>query len=264
MLLERPDAVVAHHPHDVHAVAGERVELHPGEAERPVAQQQHDLALGSGELRRERIARPRAEAAERPRVEPAPGLVAVDHAAGVGDVVPAVADHDRVAVEHRAELRVQPHRVQRRPRRPRARPARPRAARPRRRAAHEIHASLASACSPAAARRSSERRTDRAVALRRDRPRMAALGLGRVDHDDLRVLAEGPAEAEPEVHRHADHQRHVGALQRLRARAREEQLVVGGDAAAREPVEEHRDPQRLGQPRELLARRAPSRDPCPP
>ena len=41
-----------------------------------------------------------------------------------------------------------------------------------------------------------------------------ALGLGAVEHDQLGLLAEGAAEAEPEVHRHADHERDVGALQR--------------------------------------------------
>ena len=113
MLLERPDAVVADHPDDVHAVAGERVELHPGEAERPVAEQQHDLAIGPGELGRQRVARARPETPERPRVQPAAGLVAVHEAPGVGDEVAAVADHDRVAVEHPGELGVDPHRVQR-------------------------------------------------------------------------------------------------------------------------------------------------------
>jgi hypothetical protein len=35
-------------------------------------------------------------------------------APGVGDEVAAVADQDRVAVEHAGELAVEPHRVQRR------------------------------------------------------------------------------------------------------------------------------------------------------
>ena len=70
---------------------------------------------------------------------------------------------------------------------------------------------------------------------------MVALGLGDVDRDDLRLLAERAAEAEPEVHRHADHERDVGALQRRAARAREEARVVGRQAAARQAVEEHRD-----------------------
>ena len=44
---------------------------------------------------------------------------------------------------------------------------------------------------------------------------MAALGLGDVDDHDLGVLPEGGAEAEPEVHRDADHERHVGLFQAL-------------------------------------------------
>src|SRR4029453_18623836 len=47
---------------------------------------------------------PAAEAAVWARVHPAARLVGVDHAAGVGDEVAAVADHDRVAVEHLVEL----------------------------------------------------------------------------------------------------------------------------------------------------------------
>jgi hypothetical protein len=54
VLLERPDAVVAHHAHDRHAVAHQRVELHPGEAERAVAQQQADLAVRVRQLGRQR------------------------------------------------------------------------------------------------------------------------------------------------------------------------------------------------------------------
>ena len=40
MLLERPDAVVAHHADDGHPVAHERVELEAGEAEGAVAEQE--------------------------------------------------------------------------------------------------------------------------------------------------------------------------------------------------------------------------------
>ena len=57
---------------------------------------------------------PGAEAAVRARVHPAARLVGLDHAAGEGDEVAAVADHDRVAVEHLGELAVDAHRVERR------------------------------------------------------------------------------------------------------------------------------------------------------
>ena len=91
-----------------------RVELQPREAEGAVAEQQADLALGVRELRGQRVAGPGAEAAVRPRVHPAARLVGLDHAPGVRDEVAAVADHDRVAVEHLAQLGVDAHRVQRR------------------------------------------------------------------------------------------------------------------------------------------------------
>ena len=139
---------------DVHAVARERVELHAREAEGAVAEQQHDLALGARELRRQRVAGAGAEAAERPRVEPAAGLVAVDDAARVGDEVAAVADHDRVAVEHLGELGVQAHRVQRRAVVLELGALGRRAARSRPRAARRSTARSRSACAPAAARSS--------------------------------------------------------------------------------------------------------------
>ena len=97
-------------------VAGERVEVHPREAEGAVAEQQHDLALGVGELGRECVAGAGPEASVRPGIKPAAGLVRVDHAAGVGDEVAAVADHDRIAVEQLRQLAVDPHRVKRRSR----------------------------------------------------------------------------------------------------------------------------------------------------
>ena len=74
----------------------------------------------------ERLPRARAQAAERPGVEPAARRVGVDDAPRVGHEVAAVADDDRVAVEHLRQLGVQPHRVQRRRGRRRARPPRPR------------------------------------------------------------------------------------------------------------------------------------------
>ena len=70
--------------------------------------------------------------------------------------------------------------------------------------------------------------------------------------DDLGLLAEGAAEAEPEVERHADDQGHVGALQAGAAGAAEGELVVGGDAAAAHAVEEDRDAERLGERLQLV------------
>ena len=75
---------------------------------------------------------------------------------------------------------------------------------------------------------------------------------------------ERAAEAEPEVERNADHQRHVGLAETRAARAGEEQLVVGGHAAAGQPVEEHRDLQLLGQREQLLLAAAPVEVRCRP
>ena len=69
--------------------------------------------------------------------------------------------------------------------------------------------------------------------------------------------ANDGAEAEPEVERRADHEREVGAAQPGAARAREGQLVVGGNAAARQAVDEHRDPELLGQRQQRLLAPAP-------
>ena len=83
---------------------------------------------------------------------------------------------------------------------------------------------------------------------------MRALRRARVDRDDLGVLAERVAEAEPEVHRHADHQRDVGALQPLSARPREASSWSAGMQPRAQPVDEHRDPQLLGdRPQRVLA-----------
>ena len=67
VVLERPDPVVAHHPDHAEPVAGHRVELHPGEAESAVAEQQADLAVGVGDLGADRLARAGAEAPEQAR-----------------------------------------------------------------------------------------------------------------------------------------------------------------------------------------------------
>ena len=80
---------------------------------------------------------------------------------------------------------------------------------------------------------------------------MTALGLGHVDHDDLRVIAKGAAKAETKVHRNPDHECDVGSLKRVRARPRKEQLVVGGNATAGEAVQEDRNAQRLRKLKQL-------------
>ena len=76
---------------------------------------------------------------------------------------------------------------------------------------------------------------------------MRALGSGAVCHDELCLRTEHPAEAQPEIHRHADDQRDVGLLQRFRTRPGESQFVVGGHDAAGHAVHQDRDAQLLGQ-----------------
>ncbi len=262
MLLERPDAVVAHHADDRQAVAHEAVELHPREAEGAVAEQQADLPVRVRDLRGERVARARPEAAVRARVHPAARLVGLDHAAGERDEVAAVADHDRVAVEHLVELVVDAQRVQRRAvvgqvgllarallvldlaqlGRPaasgRGRRRRPRAARPaspprRRTAPPPPRAGAAAPAAPSRSRRP-------AVSSPNEPPKPSLKSIGT------------PID-----------ERQVGALEAGPARAREEHRVVGGHAAARQPVEEDGHRQLLAEPHAAPARRAPSRGPVP-
>ena len=240
MLLQRPDPVVAHDRDDVYAVAGEGVELHPAEAECPVADEQDNLAVGVGDLGCQRVTDARTQAAERPGIEPAARLVGVDEAAGVGDEVPAVADHDRVTVEELVQLGVDAHGMEGRAvvlelltlgrallvldlaqaRDPRAG------------AALEAGRALPDRV---------ERRRDAAVTLGRRLAGVRPLGLDPVDDDDLGLLTEGLAEGQPEVHRHADDDRYVGLAQAGRAGPGEEELVVGRHAAPRQAVEEDRD-----------------------
>ena len=66
--------------------------------------------------------------------------------------------------------------------------------------------------------RARQRRQDRrqvAVEPGRDLARMRTLGLDAVGDDQLGLLAEHAAEAEPEIHRHPDHQRNIGLPQRF-------------------------------------------------
>ena len=92
-----------------------------------------------------------------------------------------------------------------------------------------------------------------AVELRGDGPGMLARRLGGVEHDQLALLAEGLPEPEPEVQRDPHDEADVGVLERRAAGAGEEERVVRGDAAARQPVEEHGHAERLGErPQRLL------------
>ena len=79
----------------------------------PSPEQQHDLPVGMGDARRDRVPHAGAEAAVGTGVEPAPRLIRVHQLAGVGHEVTPVADDDRVAVEHLAQLAVDAGRVDR-------------------------------------------------------------------------------------------------------------------------------------------------------
>ena len=76
---------------------------------------------------------------------------------------------------------------------------------------------------------------------------MFAFGTAAVGHDQRGVGTEHAAEPEPEVHRHADHHRHVGVPQCLTARPGERQIVIGRHHSTGHPVHQHRNPQRLSQ-----------------
>ena len=255
-------------PTTADAVARERVELHPREAERAVAEQQHDLALGMGELRRQRVAGPRPEAAERPRVQPAAGREGLDHAPGVGDEVAAVADDDRVAVEQRAELAVDAHRMQRR------------ALVGQQRALARARSSSSVARSdgdPLGARGAARRRAARARRAARPSRRSCRRTAPPPPRADTAAPAPpGRSRRSPSASPNAPpkpSRKSIGTpissatsapRSPLGARAREEQLVVGRHAAARQAVEEHGDPQLLDERAQRLLAVRPSTDRCPP
>ena len=132
MLLERPDPVVRPSPRP-RSRRGARACRSPSPRTR--TRRRRAAARPAGRAAR---AWPRARnpgpcpgSRTAPGQASSPGSIAVDHPARIGHEVAAVADHDRVAVQHLAELPVQPHRMQRRAVVLEAPPARPRGARSR-------------------------------------------------------------------------------------------------------------------------------------
>jgi hypothetical protein len=245
VVLEGPDAVVAHHGDDRDPVPGHRVELHRREAEGAVAEQEADLAPRMRELGTDRLARPGAEAPERARVHPGSRDVGLDDPAGVGDEVSPVPDHDRVPIEHLRQLPVDAQGMERRAlvvelvllRGPPLVLGR----------AQLLHPG------PGARGIAAGRLPDRGQGRRNvpDQLQVGSPGGGQaarlhVEANQLGVLAEGAAEAESEVERDADDEGDVRALQAGPAGAAEAELVIRGQAAASHPVEEHGDPERLG------------------
>src|SRR4029079_18185720 len=89
-----------------------------------VAEHGYELGTRSASRRAQCVAGPGSETTVRPRIEKGARKVRVDVLAGVGDEVAAVADDDRVAIEHRSQLTVDARRRDRRGIRLEARPLR--------------------------------------------------------------------------------------------------------------------------------------------
>ena len=232
-------------------MADHRVELEPGEPERAVAEQQADLAVGARELRRDRVARARSEAAVGPGVHPAAGLVGLDHPARIGDEVAAVADHDRSSGRSPAGARCRGASDGAARGRPRARPARRRASRPRPRGARP-----ASRCGPGrrprprAARRAWPRRRRRA----RTRPRAGAdarAAPGRSRRSSSRRRTSRRSRAGSPSARRSTSATSAPFSAAQRAREKNDGWSAG-HAAAREAVQEHRDLQLVAERLERL------------
>ena len=115
MLLQPPDAVVADHDDDRQPLPHKRLRVHQREAGRPVAHQHADLPVGMGDPGAHGVPHAGTQAAVRAGIQPGTRHRRFEVPAGVGHEVPAVADHDRAAIDDLVELRVYPHRVERRP-----------------------------------------------------------------------------------------------------------------------------------------------------
>src|SRR5207244_9968088 len=105
MLLESPDAVVAHDRSHVGIVTDKGVEVTERKPDGAVAEADDDLPVGVSTRRGERVPGPRPETAERARPEEAAGHERVDVLPGVRDEVSAVATHDGVSRQTLAHLR---------------------------------------------------------------------------------------------------------------------------------------------------------------
>src|SRR3954466_13575678 len=91
-----------------------RVEVEPGEAERAVAEQGHDLTVGVGLLGADAERHGDADGPERARVHPQARALRLHDAAGEGDDVAAVADEPRVLGQGLVDLVREAQRVDRR------------------------------------------------------------------------------------------------------------------------------------------------------
>ena len=217
---------------------------------------------GMGELGGQRVARPAAEAAVRPGVQPAAGRVRVDDAAGVGHEVAAVADDDRVAVEHLGEL-ARRRRIGCSGARSSASWSRSAVALGRldARAACSSHGRVVGAPPRPPAPRASRR------CRRSTRPPPGAGGRAPARRRSTATISVSSPKASPKPSRKSIGTPATTATSAPfsagAARAGEEALVVGGQAAAREPVEEDRHAAAPRPARPGRARRAPSRGSVP-
>ena len=212
---------------------------------------------------------PGAEAAERAGVHPAARLVGVDHAPGVGDEVAAVADHDRVAVEHLAELAVDAHRVKRGAVVVELRRARPRASRPRSRAsrlAPRRSVRCGSAPADAAASRIAAMVGAIAPTISTSGLRLAVSVFGAASSQISFASPRRPSRRSPSRKSSGTPITSAtsASFRPLPRARREAELVVGRQAAAAHAVEEGGCAERLGERSELVLARAPSRARCRP
>src|SRR4051812_1222046 len=195
-----------------------RVEVEAGEAERAVAEEAHDLTVGVGLLGADAERHADADRPERARVHPQAGALRLDHAAGEGDDVAAVADEPGVVRQGLVDLVREAQRVDRR-----------RVLHEARQAlllqalllgAQRLEPALALLALAAALRGLGDLAEDRARVAdqaERDVAVLADRAVVHVDLDDLGLAREALAVAHPEVERRADDQDHVRVVERVAA-----------------------------------------------
>src|SRR4051795_11175346 len=219
-----------------------RVEVEAGEAERAVAEQAHDLAVGVGLLGADAERHADAARPQRGRGHPQAGALRLDDAAGERDDVAAVADEARVLGQGLVDLVREAQRMDRR------------------RVLHEARQALllqalllgAQGVQPALAllplapalRGLGDLAEDRARVADEAEGDVAVLAdglVGHVDLDDRRLARQALAVAHAEVERRADDDDHVRVVERVAAREVEVVRVARRQRAAGGAVHVRRD-----------------------
>src|SRR4051794_28893397 len=225
--------VVADDPDERQVEADRRVEVEAGEAERTVAEEAHDLAVGARLLGADAERHAHADGPERARVHPQAGALGLHDAARERDDVAAVADEHRVVREELVDLVREAQRVDR-----------GRVLHEARQAlllqalllgAERLEPALALLALGAALRGLGDLGEDRARVAdeaERDVAVLADRLVVHVDLDDGRVLRQALAVAHPEVERSADDQDHVRVVERVAAREVEVVRIAGRERAA--------------------------------